>query len=143
MNDVGRRSLPRITLDTNVVVSALISRGTSRQVLELARSGPLTLILSPFILEETADVLRAKMGWDEGRIQAALEMIKGFSTLVHPQKRLSVVKEDAQDNRIVECAASGRADYLVSGDKHILSLNEYKGTRFLSPRDLLEALRNK
>ena len=133
--------MPRITLDTNVVVSALISPGTSRQVLELARSGAVTLILSPFILEETAGVLRTKMAWDDGRIRTALEMIKGLSTLVRPEKSLSVVKEDAQDNRIVECAAFGRADYLVSGDKHILSLKEYQGIRFLSPRDLLEALR--
>ena len=135
--------MPRITLDTNVVVSALISPGTSRQVLELARSGAVTLILSPFILEETAGVLRTKMAWDEGRIRTALELIKGLSTLVRPQKSLSVVKEDAQDNRIVECAAFGRADYLVSGDKHILSLKEYQGIRFLTPRDLLEALGDK
>ncbi len=141
--DVGKRSLPRITLDTNVFVSALISEGTSRQVLDLARSGVVTLILSPFILEETADVLRAKMGWDEGRIRTALEMIKGFSTLVLPEKNLSVVKEDAQDNRIVECAVCGRAAFLVSGDKHILSLKEYQGIRFVTPRDLLEALRDK
>jgi len=135
--------LPRITLDTNVVVSALISPGTSRQVLELARSGAVTLILSPFILEETADVLRSKMGWDDGRIRTVLEMIEGLSTLVRPKKSLSVVKEDAQDNRIVECAALGRADYLVSGDKHILSLKEYQGIRFLTPRGLLGALRDK
>ena len=135
--------MPRITLDTNVVVSALISPGTSRQVLELARSGAVILILSPFILEETAGVLRTKMAWDDGRIRTALELIKGLSTLVRPQKSLSVVKEDAQDNRIVECAAFGRADYLVSGDKHILSLKEYQGIRFLTPRDLLEALGDK
>ena len=135
--------MPRITLDTNVVVSALISPGTSRQVLELARSGAVTLILSPFILEETAGVLRTKMAWDDGRIRTALELIKGLSTLVRPEKSLSVVKEDAQDNRIVECAAFGRADYLVSGDKHILSLKEYQGIRFLTPRDLLEALGDK
>lgn len=134
--------MPRITLDTNVVVSALISEGTSRQVVELARSGAVTLILSPFILEETADVLRAKMGWDEGRIRTALEMIRGFSTLIRPKENLSVVKEDEQDNRIVECAVFGQAAFLVSGDKHILSLGEYRGNRFLSPRDLLEALRD-
>ena len=143
MRDAERKSLPRITLDTNVSVSALISRGTSRQVLELARSGAVTLILSPFILEETADVLRAKMGWDEGWVRTALEMIRGFSTLVRPEESLSVVKQDAQDNRIVECAVFGQADLLVSGDKHILSLGEYGGIRFLSPRDLLGTLRDK
>ena len=134
--------MPRICLDTNVIVSALISQGTSRQVLDLVRGGVVTLVLSPFILEETADVLRAKMDWDEGRIQNALEMIKALSSLVSPVERLSVVKDDTQDNRIVECAFFGRAAYLVSGDKHILSLGGYRGIRFLSPRDLLEALRD-
>ena len=133
----------RITLDTNVIVSALISPGTSRQVLELARSGAVTLVLSCFILDETADVLRAKMGWDEGMIRTALRMIKGFSTLVVSEESLSVVTEDEPDNRIVECAVAGQAHFLVSGDKHILSLGEYRGIRFLPPRDLLETLRKK
>jgi len=133
----------RITLDTNVIVSALISPGTSRQVLELARSGAVILVLSPFILEETAGVLRTKMGWEEGMIRTALGMIKGFSTLVRSQESLSVVTEDEQDNRIVECAVSGQAHFLVSGDRHILSLGEYKGIRFLPPRDLLKTLRKK
>lgn len=143
MRDAGRKGLPRVTLDTNVLVSALISPGTSRRILELARGGSVTLILSPFILEETADVLRGKMGWGEGMIRNALDAIQTFADLVRPEETLYVVAADEQDNRIVECAVSGQADFLVSGDKHILSLLEYRGVRFLSPRDLLEILRRK
>ena len=133
MRGAGRKSLPRICLDTNVIISALISQGTSRQALDLVRGGAVTLVLSPFILEEAADVLRAKFAWDEGRVQTALEMIKGLSTLVSPVDRLSVVKDDTQDNRIVECAFLGRAAYLVSGDKHILSLGGYRGILLSNP----------
>jgi len=68
----------------------------------------------------------------------ASQAIRGFTTLVDPQERLSIVREDEADNRILECAVAADADALVTGDRHLLRLRRFRGTSIMSPRDFLD-----
>ncbi len=57
---------------------------------------------------------------------------------VDPQERLSIVREDEADNRILECAVAADADAIVTGDRHLLRLRRFRGTSIMSPRDFLD-----
>ncbi|HEX8228447.1 MAG TPA: putative toxin-antitoxin system toxin component, PIN family, partial [Chloroflexia bacterium] len=59
---------------------------------------------------------------------------------VHPTVPIDAIASDPDDNKFLECAVAGGADYIVSGDKHLLSLGEYEGIRILSPADFLRVL---
>jgi predicted nucleic acid-binding protein len=54
-------------------------------------------------------------------------LIRGAAHVVEPRERLDVIKEDPPDNRILECAVKARADFIVSGNKHLLKLKEFRG----------------
>lgn len=125
-------------MDTNVIVSALHFGGNPDKILNLANERLIELLISPFILDEVAGVLRKQFKWGEVRIEDALVAIKEIATLVHTTNKLSIIKEKDSDNRILECAVSGGADFIVSGDtKHILPIKEYQGIRILTPVEFL------
>ena len=133
--------MPRIVLDSNVLISALHFGGKPEEFLLLANEGSIEFVLSSFILEETATILKEKLGWKEKEVRDALTTIKAVATLVQPTMTLHVIPHDEADNRVLECAVEARADFLVTGDKrHLLPLKQYKGVQILSPRDCLDVL---
>jgi len=139
MNIEKRKEKPKVVLDTNVIISGLNFRGNPRKILDLIRGEQIELYLSPFILEEVRGILKEKFSWDEERIQTAIEKLK--AALVKPEKNISVIKKDEDDNRILECAVEGKVKYIVSGDKqHILPLKEYQGIKILSPAQFLKII---
>lgn len=133
--------MPKVVLDTNVIVSALHFGGRPRELLDLARHGHFELILSPFILQETEKVLKEKFCWEERILKETLSGLKDIATIVEPPHQVTLIKEKDADNRILECAVAGGADFLVSGDtKHILPLKEFRGVRVLRPAEFLRLL---
>jgi len=128
----------RIVIDTNVFISGLNFAGKPSQILDLFIEEEMEVLVSPFILSELERVLRDKFGWEEERVTRVLNLIKAKAIEIQPRHRLSVIKEKDADNRILECAVEGEADYIISGDKrHILPLKEYLGIMILSPDDFL------
>jgi predicted nucleic acid-binding protein len=82
----------------------------------LAAARKFQLVLSDDILRKLSGVLRRpKIGWSDARIDAAMISLLRFSEKVRPEKRLSIVKRDESDNRILECAEAGRAEVIVTG----------------------------
>jgi putative PIN family toxin of toxin-antitoxin system len=128
--------MPRVVLDTNVFISAILTPGQSRKVLEMARKGTFQLSVSEAILGEIERVLRLKLHRADWEIEAILRGIRDISTFVSPSQRLFTIAADDADNRILECAVETGADYIVSGDaRHLLPLKEFQGIRILSPRE--------
>jgi predicted nucleic acid-binding protein len=62
------------------------------------------------------------------------------STIIKPKTRLSIVKEDHDDNKIIECAVTGKADYIITKDKHLLKIKNYKGIKIITPREFLRIM---
>jgi putative PIN family toxin of toxin-antitoxin system len=98
------------------------------------------IILSPEILDEAIDKLRHKFNVPENRIQDLIRILVTFSFVVEPTEKINAVKADPDDNKIIECAACSNADYIVSGDRHLLDLKEYKSIKIVTPRNMLEIL---
>lgn len=133
----------RVVADTNVVVSGLLWKGPSRHLLDLARSGAVTLFTSPQLLAELLDVLqRPKL---ERRLEQAgvtpWELVAGYGVLarlVTAPQRPAVVLDDPDDDRVLECAVASDAELVVSGDQHLLDLSEHEGIRILRSREAVE-----
>ena len=133
--------MPRVVLDTNVIVSAMHFGGLPEEVMLLANQGVIELFLSPFILEETSLVLEKKLGWEKKQINRLLDALREIAVIIEPETELNVIQGNNADNRILSCAVEAKADFLITGDKrHLLPLRRYKGIRILSPRECLDVL---
>ena len=130
----------RIVVDTNVIVSALVFGGLPRRVFEVVESGACEFYYSAEIESETRRVLRDKFGWNEERLDRYLPELWNLGERVAPRRRVNAVKEDPNDNRIIECALAADADLIVSGDGHLLRLGAFEGIAILTPRGFLSAL---
>ena len=128
----------RIVLDTNVIVSALVFGGVPRGVLELAEAGQCELFHSEPIQTEVRRVLAEKFEWPRAMLQQVLPVLWSMGTLVVPRTTLNVVPADPDDNRILECAVAAHAQVVVSGDRHLLDLQNYKSIPIVTPRQFLE-----
>ncbi|MBS3905491.1 MAG: putative toxin-antitoxin system toxin component, PIN family [Syntrophaceae bacterium] len=73
-------------------------------------------------------------------VQVILTELIGISDFVNPSKTLSVVSEDAEDNRILECALEAKANYIVTGDIHLLKLGGYRDIKILNAVAFLEEI---
>lgn len=137
----------KAVLDTNILVSAVIKRvGKPNQILKRARSG-FEWLTSEFILSELKSVLARKhiqtkyKKWVTPARQATfLESARKQAKVVEVHSGLNIIA-DQKDNAILACAVDGQADYLVTGDPHLLKLKSYSGTKILTPAQFLQILR--
>ena len=128
----------RVVFDTNILVSALVFPGGRGEaaVLRIIEETD-QLVLSRPILQELLEVLSRKFGRDAEQLAHAAVFFSGLAVMVAPRHRLRIVT-DEPDNRILECAAAGHADTIVTGDKALLALKHYRQIRMLSLREFLE-----
>lgn len=137
----------RVVIDTNVVASAFLSpKGTPARLIEQWRREAFQLLVSEVILTEYERALnyervRARHGMTAQEIAEVAADFRQVAVLVAPKERLSVIPQDEADNRFLECAVTGAAEYVVSGDAHMLALKEYREIQILSPAEFLALLR--
>ncbi len=130
-----------VTADTNFYVSAYQFGGLPRRVIDLAAAGEFRLDISEEILSEIVAVLRDKFRWSAEALQALQDDLRSYTQRVAPTETLDVIKADPPDNRILECAATAKSDFIVSGDaRHVLPLGQYQGIPIVKVAALLEAL---
>lgn len=133
----------RIVLDTNVLVSALIKGGKPRELIFKIVRGKVEVILSREILEEFIEVtddLRIRKYVDEEDKIAFLKIIGSIVNLVKVKSRFKVVREDPSDDVVLRTAYDGRAEFIVSGDRHMLSLEEYRRIKIVTVAQMLDII---
>jgi uncharacterized protein len=129
----------RVVLDANVYVSALINAaGSPGRILAHWENGAFNVLISPAIVAEVGRVLRYPRiarchGRSEDEIGRFLELLSVEAVLIETTGTFDVVAEDASDNRYLECAVAGSAQYIVSGDRHLLDIGEYVAVTILPP----------
>jgi len=132
----------KVVFDTNVWVSISLQKRLSGEFSQVKHG--LTLFVSKDIMLETskvllypriAEILR-KNGITEKEI---LRAIAATSKIIEPTEKLTVVNEDTEDNKILECALAAGAEIIVSGDKHLLDLRKYGKTSILTPIEFFDS----
>jgi len=131
-----------IVLDTNIIVSALLSpHGPPAEIIKLWEADRLEVATSPPLLVELERVLaypRVREHFADPRsVTALLKRFRMVATVVEPETPLDVIGRDPSDNRFLECAVAASASYIISGDDHLLVLGEYRGIVILKPADFL------
>ena len=129
----------KAVIDTNVFVSSFFG-GNPRQIINLWRDGFLTLCLSSAIVDEYVEVLTRLGLKDKKELKELLTLFStGYNILFTTKTpKLNVVQNDPDDNKFIECAVALNAEVVISGDQHLLSLNEFNGIKILNPKDFLE-----
>jgi len=124
----------KVVADTNVLVSALLFPGGSPEAFyRLALEGRIELVTSRPSLAELGRVLMEKFGWEAERAEEAIGQVVRLAEIVAPGEALSEIEGDSADNRVLEAAAEGGADAIVSGDRHLLALGSWRGIEIQSP----------
>ncbi|OGC22798.1 putative toxin-antitoxin system toxin component, PIN family [candidate division WOR-1 bacterium RIFOXYB2_FULL_42_35] len=129
----------RVVLDTNIYISALLFGGLPAELVELARDKKLQLLTSSAILLELARILQTKFKFKRTMVLNVVAEIKRLAEIVNPEIKIDIIKSDPADNKIIECAVIGRADYIVTGDKkHLRPLNHYQNIIIRLPREFIK-----
>ena len=129
----------RVVFDTNILISALVfPGGRGEAALRRITEERDELVLSKPILDELLGILARKFSRDAEELAHVAVFISDIATLVRPRRRLAIVK-DEPDNRVLECALTGNAEVIVTGDHELLALRHFRGVTLLSLRDYLES----
>lgn len=128
----------KVVFDTNILVSALVfPGGRGEAALNRIIEERDELILSKAILDELLGILARKFSREADELAHIAVFLSGLAHYVRPRRRLTVVSDDP-DNRILECALTGRANAIVTGDHALLALRTYRGVAIISLRDYLD-----
>ncbi len=124
----------RILVDTNVIVSGLIAKGACFEILEdLVYSH--TPFVTPYVMDECQKVLLHKFHLSKGTVKSLLQTVdRHFKKGKTSTKRPNICR-DANDNQILADALINEVDIILSGDKDLLSLEEYEGIKMIGPKD--------
>lgn len=130
--------MTRAVIDTNVFISSFFG-GNPRKVIDLWKTGEITLCLSKDILDEYIEVLHRLGLKDSREIEELLGLFAGGHHILFTMqtRKLDIVKKDPDDNKFIECALSLGAKTIVSGDKALLEVKDYMGIRILTPKEFL------
>jgi uncharacterized protein len=136
----------RVVLDSNIIVSRFLSpHGVTAQLLDLVEKEHVTLIVSEPILTEYRDALmqepvKRRHGMSDAEITEAVEELAQLSVVVVPKITVTVVVDDPDDNKFLECALAGNAPYVISRDPHLLTVGTYEQIHILRPHIFLETI---
>jgi len=122
----------KIVIDTGILVASLWE-GKSRVVVDLWEKGELTLCISRAILKEYLYIL-PRFSLFRRKTEELLRLLEAKKNMeiVQPSRRLKIIKDDPADDKFLECAVEGEAEYIISADKHLASLREYQGVKIVS-----------
>src|SRR5262245_12582070 len=141
MNPASGGALLRVVVDTNIYISAfLYPQRAIFQIVHQAGRRQYHLLISPAIIREVGRVMGEDLVWEEDARIRHLKTIAKAAEIVMPRLTLGVIREDPPDNRILECAVEGRANLIVSGDRHLRRLKIYQSIPIVRPIDFLRTL---
>ena len=130
--------MKKVVLDTNVTISALFWKGNPRKVYDLVRQGKLILLLSDEIEKEFIRALGyEKFGLSPQEIMPFLRDLRSHARHVVTTSKISLVTADPTDNIFLECALEGSADFIISGDRHLLDIKVYRGIKIVRAGEFL------
>lgn len=130
--------VPRVVIDTNIYISAIFWNGKPREVIDLGRDGKITIFTSLDIENEIVGKLKTTFKLAEEDVNQILLDFSTFTLPIRINKQLIVVRDDPDDNKFIECAVECRANYIISGDRHLLNLKEYEGIKLIKSSEFLK-----
>lgn len=131
--------MTKVVVDTNILISSFWG-GNPYKIIDLWRQGHLKLCLSPSIVEEYIAVLERMGIANEVVFQEFLQLLSSDSHVIFTinTPKLSLVNNDPDDDKFIECAVALKAKYIISGDKELYKIQNYCGIQILQPKNFLD-----
>lgn len=135
----------RLVLDTNIVVSALLWRGTPHELVAAAQTKPVIFFTSPILLAELAEILsRSKLANAVSASGLTPDQLmiryRHITTVIHPAPIPPTVLTDPDDDHVLACAVAARADLIVSGDRDLLDLGKFQNIPLVAAAEALQRI---
>lgn len=132
-------NLQKVTLDTNIIISALVFGGNSKEIIEKINKREFKVYISPQLVSELIDVLIKKFNFSKKMIMLLEAQIITLFNIVYPTQNIDVVR-DVDDNRVLEVAVASNSSVIVTGDKDLLDLKKYKNIKIMNPKNFLDSI---
>ena len=126
----------KVVLDSNVYIAAFLAKGLASDILKFGEKGKIEIYTSKEILDEVKGKLVKKAKLEELYVKQLLSHVEKSLKIIRTIKKLVVVKEDPDDNKILECAVEAGANLIITMDKHLLKLKSYEGIGIVHPKTL-------
>ncbi len=127
-----------VVFDTNILISATLSqRSSPYRCLQLAKDGLIQSMTCREILDEFQEKLLSKFDYSPQDAQSTTDQVLDYSQLVNITNNLKGMCADPDDDMVLECGVVANVNYIVTGDKHLLSLGDYQNILILKPTDFL------
>jgi putative PIN family toxin of toxin-antitoxin system len=136
----------KIVLDSNILVSALINlHGSPAQIIDYVFQNRIRLFISPSIVEELERVLSyqklmKRHGLGREKLKEFISDLLSIMLLIQGKETIKVIMEDPSDNKYLSYALNTKADFIISGDVHLLKLGEYRGIQIVTAAQFLEIM---
>ena len=128
-----------VVFDTNVLLSSTLWDGSvAQKLLQKMILSDVDIFSSSEILEEYQKILRRDFDYTEEKINKIMIVLSAFLKIVEPKEKVDVVKDDPDDNKVIECALASGSEYILTYDNHLLKLNEFRGIKIIKPEELLK-----
>lgn len=139
MSTVMAKVLPRVLLDTNILISALVFGGRPFKILSLALERKIQVVTSVILFAELVDVINKKFPLSLADLNLFEKQAKKTFEFVNPKEVINIVSDD-DDNRVLEAAFEGECNYIVTGDKELLDLGEFKEIKVVTATDFVKLI---
>lgn len=136
----------KVVLDINIWLSGLFWSGEANRIIELAEKRKIDVIISKEIILEITEVLNKEAKFQrfikdrKQKIEDLIRTILTIGKLVDTTTKIEIIREHPADNIILELALDGKADYIISYNKHVLNLREFRGIKVVTPKEFLKIL---
>ena len=129
----------KVTVDTNFLISATqwdysVAHKLSKKLI----LSDAEIFTTQDILDETAEVLERDFEYSKDEVENIIGKILLFAKLIKPKQKIDIIKDDPDDNKVIECAIESSSEYIITYDQHLLKLKEYNGIKIKKPEEILK-----
>lgn len=132
----------KVVLDTNVFISGIFWEGNfCSHIIDKWKKKEIEIVSSVKIVEELVETLKSfKIPMPIEMIEEWKNLIIKNSIIVESLSKLDVIKDDLEDNKFLEAAVDGKADFIISQDRHLLNLKEFEGIKIIKPEEAINLI---
>tara|TARA_Y100000310_G_scaffold287656_1_gene312697 strand:- start:330 stop:743 length:414 start_codon:yes stop_codon:yes gene_type:complete len=130
-----------VVLDTNIFISSVFWEASPYVIINKAINQEIIVFISNDIIEEIKEVLARDFSLEKQEIDDIVDSFVYFTHLIEPKEKVDVVKEDPDDDRILECSVACGAKFIITYNKHLLKLRKFRGAKIILPGEFLRFLK--
>lgn len=136
----ARNKIIKVVFDTNIIIYASFWNGNPYWATQLVLENKIKCFSSQELINEYKHAVFRDFQISEVQLNIRIKDLLSAITLVNPQEKVFTVIDDPDDNKVLETALEAKADYVVSGDKHLLKLKEFRGIKILTAKEFLDII---